>query len=102
MPYGISVFLVLAVGWLLFSRDRLNQRVRTLEIRLERLLRHVGFDADRIPPASDAVATLARTPGAKIAAIKAYRQETGATLREAKAEVERLARDGEVKARLIG
>ncbi len=90
MPYGISVFLFLALSGLFFSLDRLSRRVSTLEMRLQRLLRHVGFDADRIPAASAEVIALARTPGAQIAAIKAYRQQTGASLREAKAEIERL------------
>lgn len=92
MQQVISIFLGLAVLGLLISRDSLNQRVHNLETRLGRLQLHLGFDADQIPPASDEVKALARTPGSKIAAIRAYRQQTGAGLREAKAEVERLMR----------
>lgn len=92
MQSVVSIFLGLVLLGLLISRDRLNQRVRHLETRLERLLLHLGFDADQIPPATDEVKALARTPGGKIAAIKAYRQQTGAGLREAKTEVERLMR----------
>jgi ribosomal protein L7/L12 len=89
-----SAFLFLVVLGLMISRDRLNRRVNTLEVRLEKLLLHVGFDADPNPPATDDVAVLARTPGAKMAAIKAYRKQTGAGLRESKAEVERLMKGG--------
>jgi ribosomal protein L7/L12 len=90
----MSAFLALVVLALLFSRDRLKMRVSRLEVRLEKLLRHVGFDPDPNPPATADIAVLARTPGGKIAAIKAYREQTGAGLREAKAEVERLMEQG--------
>jgi ribosomal protein L7/L12 len=90
----LSAFLCLVVLGLMVSRDRLNRRVNTLEVRLEKLLLHVGFVADPNPPATDDVAVLARTPGAKIAAIKAYRKQTGAGLRESKAVVERLMEKG--------
>jgi hypothetical protein len=92
MEHVVSIFLSLVILGLLVSRDRLNKRVCNLEIRLEKLLLHVGFEADPKPPATNDVAVLACTPGAKIAAIKAYREQTGAGLREAKMEVERLAR----------
>ena len=94
VEHVILASLGIAVLALLVSRDRLSQRVQILEIRLERLLRHVGFDPDPNPPASEDVAALARVPGGKIAAIKAYRKQTGAGLREAKAEVERLMEKG--------
>jgi ribosomal protein L7/L12 len=44
---------------------------------------------------TDEVRMLARTPGAKIAAIRAYREQTGAGLREAKEAVERLMESGD-------
>jgi ribosomal protein L7/L12 len=94
MESFMPAFLGLAVLGLMVSRDRLNQRLNTLEARLEKLLLHVGFDADPNPPATEDVAVLARTPGAKIAAIKAYRRQTGAGVRESMAEVERLRKKG--------
>ena len=51
----------------------------------------MGFVADPNPPITDEVQVLARTPGAKVAAIKAYRAQTGAGLLEAKQAVERMA-----------
>ncbi len=50
-----------------------------------------GARFDPNPPVTDEVAALARTPGGKIAAIKAYRKQTGAGLKEAKDAVERFA-----------
>jgi ribosomal protein L7/L12 len=94
MESFMSALLGLGVlGWMI-SLGRLKQRVDILEVRLEKLLLHVGFDADPNPPATDDVAVLARTPGAKIAAIKAYRRQTGAGLRESKAAVERFMQKG--------
>jgi ribosomal protein L7/L12 len=69
---------------------RSRTRLRNLELRLARLFKHVGFDADAKLPASEEVKALAGTPGGKIAAIRAYREQAGAGLKEAKEEVERL------------
>jgi hypothetical protein len=74
------------------SNERLQKRVLDLEIRLHKLQDHIGFVADTSPPITDDVKVLARTPGSKIAAIKLYRQQTGAGLKEAKDAVERMER----------
>jgi hypothetical protein len=73
------------------SQARMEKRLRDMEVRFEKLLLHVGFVADPNPPITDDVQVLARTPGAKVAAIKAYRAQTGAGLLEAKQAVERMA-----------
>jgi hypothetical protein len=80
--------------WLsvLRSNERLQKRVLDLEIRLQKLQDHIGFVAGTSPPITDDVKVLARTPGSKIAAIKLYRQQTGAGLKEAKDAVERMER----------
>jgi hypothetical protein len=92
-----QAYLIIIVGVLFWvaltqgrSQTRTERRLRDLEVRFEKLLLHVGFVADPNPPITDEVKVLARTPGAKIAAIKAYRQQTGAGLREAKEAMERL------------
>jgi hypothetical protein len=89
----ISTLLII---WLLLSllrsNGRLEKRVLDLEIRLHKLQDHIGFVADPNPPITDDVRVLARTPGSKIAAIKLYRQQTGAGLKEAKDAVERMER----------
>jgi ribosomal protein L7/L12 len=69
---------------LMRQNGRLQKRVLDLEIRLHKLQDHIGFVADANPPITDDVKVLARTPGSKIAAIKLYRQQTGAGLKGAK------------------
>jgi Ribosomal protein L7/L12 C-terminal domain len=87
--------VMVSVGWVtqFVFQTRTEKRLRAVEIRLEKLLSHVGFVADTSPlPPSDDVAVLARRPGGKIAAIKAYREQTGAGLKEAKDAVEAIER----------
>ena len=74
------------------QNGRLQKRVLDLEIRLHKLQDHIGFVADANPPITDDVKVLARTPGSKIAAIKLYRQQTGAGLKGAKDAVEQMER----------
>jgi hypothetical protein len=98
MNQGFFVIVVVALFWVALtqarSQTRTEKRLRDLEVRFEKLLLHVGFVADPNPPITDEVRILARTPGSKIAAIKAYRQQTGAGLKEAKEAVERLMESG--------
>jgi LmbE family N-acetylglucosaminyl deacetylase len=99
MNQGPLVFVVVVLFWVALtqgrSQTRMEKRLRDLEVRFEKLLLHVGFVADPSPPITDEVRVLARTPGAKIAAIRAYRQQTGAG-KEAKEAVERMIRDGTI------
>lgn len=94
MARGIEAFLIVWVVMMFWLQTRSEARLHNVELRLARLLKHVGFDADAKLPASEEVKSLAGTPGGKIAAIKAYREQTGAGLKEAKEEVERLMRSG--------
>jgi hypothetical protein len=72
------------------ANERLKKRVLDLEVRFHKLQEHTGFVADAKPPITDDVRVLARLPGSKVAAIKLYRQQTGAGLKEAKDVVERM------------
>jgi len=70
--------------------DRLKKRVELLETRVDNLMRNAGYDV--VKPSSDAseeVIELLLT-GRKIEAIKAYRRETGASLKDAKEYIESL------------
>ena len=87
-----TLFIIWQWISVLRSNERLQKRVLDLEIRLQKVQDHIGFVADANPAITDDVKVLARTPGSKIAAIKLYRQQTGAGLKEAKDAVERMAR----------
>ena len=94
LSWWVWVLVACFIGqWLSLERSRgqLEKRVLDLEIRLHKLQAHVGLAVDAHPPITDDVKVLAQTPGSKIAAIKSYRQQTGAGLKEAKEAVERMA-----------
>jgi len=72
--------------------ERLRKRVEILETRVDNLMRNAGYDI--VKPSSDAseeVMELLLT-GRKIEAIKVYRRETGASLKDAKEFIESLHR----------
>ena len=68
--------------------SRTQARLDRVERRLNLLLRHFNIDPAPGSPLSERVKGLADDPARKIEAIKAYREETGAGLAEAKAVVE--------------
>ncbi|MEU8658641.1 hypothetical protein [Actinoplanes philippinensis] len=84
--------VVLALGKAAAARDRARtaERLARVERKLDALLRHHGIDVAE-PELPEILEHLRR--GRKIHAIKAYRDQTGATLADAKATVERLAAD---------
>jgi hypothetical protein len=94
----VVAFGVAGIGCLLASvfagrSGRLNaqdRRLATIERRLDLIMKRLEID-DPEPELPDVVAHLER--GEKIGAIKAYRERTGAGLKEAKDAVEALARE---------
>ncbi|NEA55689.1 hypothetical protein G3I60_16440 [Streptomyces sp. SID13666] len=68
--------------------DRVERRIRLMERRQELILRHLGIEEVDAPDLRE-INELVRQ-GKKIQAIKAYRELTGAGLKEAKEAVERL------------
>src|SRR5215831_4109302 len=66
--------------------DRLGGRVIRRETKTP--VRRVGVPAGELPELSDRVNELARDPARKVEAVKAYRDETGAGLAEAKEAVD--------------
>ena len=95
LPWWMWVLVACFIGqWLSQGRARglLEKLVLDLEIRVRKLQAHVGLAIDAKPPVTDDVKVLAQTPGSKIAAIKLYRQQTGAGLKEGQDAVERMAR----------
>jgi hypothetical protein len=80
----VVVFVGVIAIWLTVTQIR--ERLVRAERNLNALLRH--FSIDPTPALSDRVKDLARDPMRKIEAINAYREETGASLAEAKEAVE--------------
>jgi ribosomal protein L7/L12 len=62
------------------------ERLRRVEDKLDLILSHLGVEY--VPPSKDTWQELAGDPGRKIAAIKAYREQYGVGLAEAKKAVE--------------
>ncbi|MEU3311150.1 hypothetical protein ACFYZT_16995 [Streptomyces sp. NPDC001591] len=84
--------VVVAAGW---TVSTLTLRMRALQVRADRLERRLGLVLDHLgieepePAGLEAVRALARE-GRTVAAIKNYREITGAGLAEAKQAVESL------------
>ena len=88
MEYFTWICAVAAVLLLISIRMDLSGRVQRLERKLNLLLRHHGVDSLQGLALSDRVKEIANDPARKIQAIKAYRDETGVGLKEAKDAVE--------------
>jgi ribosomal protein L7/L12 len=90
---AFNPFELLALGLLLIiwvTLTRIERRLGEHEIRLDLLLRHAGIDPSKPAEPSERVKVLAQQPSQRIEAIKAYRRETGADLRAARAMIESL------------
>ena len=71
------------------SSAAMARRLIRLERKVDLVLRHLEIQCDMIlPDLPERVKDLAKDPAKKIQAIKAYREETGAGLAEAKEAVE--------------
>jgi ribosomal protein L7/L12 len=90
-PY-FSVLAVLALALGLAQLARIQTRLRDSEAKLDALLKHLGIKLGQFAEPSDQVKALARDPKMQIQAIKAYREQTGLGLKEAKEVVDQLAR----------
>jgi ribosomal protein L7/L12 len=79
---------ILVLVWILSMYWETKTRMGRLERKLNALLRHHGIDLTQGSALSDRVKQMAADPNRKIEAIKAYREETGAGLAEAKEAIE--------------
>ena len=91
----IADYLIITLMFLVFTggsayailRPRDRARLFRLERKLDLVLKHLNIDAGQVEELS-AEAKKFADQGAKIAAIKAHREQTGMGLREAKDDVE--------------
>jgi ribosomal protein L7/L12 len=79
-----ALMLLGALGYAVHLLQRVNSQLRATEAELDALMRHFGVLQGAWAEPSDEVKALAKDPRRHIDAIRAYRQRTGAELREAK------------------
>jgi hypothetical protein len=76
--------------------SRHTRRIQELERRLNLLLTHLGIDPTAQVAPSSHVMSLAADPQQRIEAIKAFRAQTGAGLKEAVAVIDKIAATAKV------
>ena len=77
MLFLLVPILAIAIG--------VSQQIAHVERKVNLILRHLGVETGKLP---ERVKDLARDPSRKIEAIKAYREDTGSGLKDAKDAVE--------------
>lgn len=82
------IFLAFALSAALFALQRLHDRLQRIEAKLNRLLTYQGINDDTLPEPSAEILVLAKA-GKKVAAIKAYREQTGADFKAANCMIEK-------------
>lgn len=87
IDFVLLAFLVMVNG-LTFSHTR---GIQELERKLNLVLAHLGIDPNAQVAPSNHVISLAKDPKQRIKAIKAYRKQTGAGLKEAMAVIDKVA-----------
>ncbi|GAA3794198.1 hypothetical protein GCM10022403_030070 [Streptomyces coacervatus] len=87
----VTLAVLLGIGSIESRISRAEKRTARVEHKLDLILDHLGLREPE--PWSDEVDALLRD-GKKIQAIKAYREATGAGLREAKEAVDKLEKLG--------
>ena len=85
--YWLAFLLISIVIGTFFNHIR---RLQDVERKLNLVLAHLGIDPTAVVPPSSHVVSLAKDPRQRIAAIRAYRQQTGAGLKEAAAVIEKI------------
>src|SRR5262245_15706843 len=85
---GMSIFIAFAMLATERQAGVMCRDLARVDRKLNLLLKHMNISYDEVVGLSDRVKELARDPSRKIEAIKAYRDETGAGLADAKETVE--------------
>ena len=88
--YFLAFLLIANIIATFFSNTR---RLQDLEQKLNLVLAYLGIDPTAIVPPSSHVIALASDPQQRIAAIRAYRIQTGAGLKDAVAMINKIAAD---------
>jgi len=94
MEWALLAVAVLAILLVAGAHRGSAAAIARIERKLDMLLRDRGIDPRQHLQMSERVKQLANDPAGKIEAIKAYREETGAGLAEAKDAIEMYIREG--------
>ncbi|MEU8820644.1 hypothetical protein [Actinoplanes sp. NPDC048796] len=89
MEILLSAALVILAVYLVSNRSRPSSREAAIDRKLDLIMRHLDI-ADPADESPEVLGALMR--GQKIQAIKAYREQTGASLADAKNAVEQIAK----------
>jgi ribosomal protein L7/L12 len=87
----VLAFLLSANGAFFFSQMRHMRHMQEVDRKLNLVLTHLGIDPNAQVAPSNHVMSLAADPRKRIEAIKAYREQTGAGLKEAAAVIDKVA-----------
>jgi hypothetical protein len=85
------IFAFLLIGGAIGAAFGHGRRLQDVERKLNLVLAHLGIDPSAQIIPSSLVISLATDPKQRIAAIRAYRLQSGASLKEAVAVVDRIA-----------
>ena len=86
----IGIGILIALIYIGHQLSKVFGKNQEIKFALSKLLEHHGIELGKRVEPSDKVKELAKTKGAEIEAIKAYRVQSGLGLKEAKAAVESL------------
>src|SRR5882724_11363265 len=84
----VGIFVLTAISHITRLSASIRRDVARLDRKLDLLMKQVGVSYEESFGFSERVKEIARDPNRKIEAIKAYREETGADLADAKQAVE--------------
>jgi ribosomal protein L7/L12 len=88
----LGIGILLALLYIAHQISKIYYQNQDAQFRLDKLLGHQGFNLGVAEEPSTEVKELAIAAGKEIEAIKAYREQTGLGLKEARAVVQRLRR----------
>lgn len=86
-------FPMLAMGAIalgVYYLSQILERIQSTESKLDAVLKHLGGECGKFFEPSDHVKELAKNPRSRINAIKAYREQTGLGLKDARDAIEKL------------
>jgi ribosomal protein L7/L12 len=85
------LIIVIAIVLSVSQFAHINIRLQRMEAKLTAILNHLGVEQVILAEPSEKVKDLAKIPNSKIEAVRVYRKQTGAGLKEAVEVVEQLS-----------